>query len=391
MALIPPSKLTTHAAIDAAYHDAQPPSNRAHLGASIIGRECAREIWYSFRWATAQKHSGRLLRLFERGQEEEARFVRQLKMAGVQVWDRNPATGEQWRWHEFGGHFAGSCDGFAQGVPEAPKAVHLVEMKTHNDKSFGRLVSETVAGAKPEHLAQMNIYLHWAQRDGIEADRWLYIAVNKNDDTLYTERGKYDRLAALASVEKARNIIASDRPPVRVRDDATHYYCASFCDHATTCNGPRVAEANCRTCVSSVADMTDGTWKCTHFKVTLDDATQRAGGQCPAHVFIPDLVPFSDPVDAGENPRFVRYKIKGTDFEFINSNVKSDTRTPAYTSAELQHLRPELIQDRKLNRLVTRFDGVIVDGAHADEKPTGKPHFVTGHIDCNCIDCEIPF
>ena len=35
---------------------------RPHLGASVIGRECDREVWSIFRWITKADHEGRILR-----------------------------------------------------------------------------------------------------------------------------------------------------------------------------------------------------------------------------------------------------------------------------------------------------------------------------------------
>ena len=47
--------------------DAYSPDNtpfRSHMGASLIGGECSRAIWYGFRWFTRPNHDARLLRLF---------------------------------------------------------------------------------------------------------------------------------------------------------------------------------------------------------------------------------------------------------------------------------------------------------------------------------------
>ena len=45
---------------------------RAHLGASLLGHPCDRYLWLMFRWAVIEKFDGRILRLFQRGQREEA-------------------------------------------------------------------------------------------------------------------------------------------------------------------------------------------------------------------------------------------------------------------------------------------------------------------------------
>ena len=44
------------------------------VGASSIGHKCERYLWYQFRWFFREKFNGRMLRLFDRGHREEARF-----------------------------------------------------------------------------------------------------------------------------------------------------------------------------------------------------------------------------------------------------------------------------------------------------------------------------
>ena len=51
---------------------------RTYLGASIIGKECSRALWYDFRWASREKFDGRMLRLFQTGHLAEGRFVNDL-------------------------------------------------------------------------------------------------------------------------------------------------------------------------------------------------------------------------------------------------------------------------------------------------------------------------
>ena len=60
------------------------PGFREHLGASIIGHECNRYIWYHFHWFKPEKFPGRLLRLFARGHDEEPRIKRLLQGIGFE-------------------------------------------------------------------------------------------------------------------------------------------------------------------------------------------------------------------------------------------------------------------------------------------------------------------
>ena len=132
--------------------DAEPV--RGYLGASIIGHHCERYLWYCFRQCCKPDFSGRMYRLFETGDLEEPRFIRELRAIGCTVHDTDE-NGEQFEVSAFGGHFSGHMDGCALGIPEAPKTWHVLEFKTHNAKSFRGLVKKGVKESKPQHYAQI--------------------------------------------------------------------------------------------------------------------------------------------------------------------------------------------------------------------------------------------
>jgi len=303
MAQLPPPATPTVSAIYAAYEAAQESGYREHLGASLIGAECERAIWYSWRWTTRARHVGRMLRLFETGHLAEARFVANLRRIGVTVMDVDPESGRQWNLRDVGGHFGGSMDAVAFGFPEAPKAWHVCEFKTHSAKSFAALVKDGVAKAKPLHWAQMQSYMHLS---GIE--RAFYLAVNKDTDELYQERLHYDATEALRLMAKAERIIASPVPPSRVSNDPAWWQCR-FCDHAAACHGDALPERHCRSCLHS-NPVVGGEWHCERHGWNLDRKAQEQG--CAAHLYIPALV-HGEQVDAGED--WVSYRLpNGTEW-----------------------------------------------------------------------------
>ena len=151
MAPLPPRASPTVEAILAAYEADAGDGFREHLGASVIGRECDRALWYEFRWITRAAQGGRMLRLFETGRLEEERLIRNLRRIGVTVLDVDPDTGRQWHVQAHGGHFGGSLDGVGLGIPEAPKTWHVLEFKTHNARSFAEL--KTARGPQGEARA----------------------------------------------------------------------------------------------------------------------------------------------------------------------------------------------------------------------------------------------
>ena len=114
-------------------------------------------------------------------------MVLNLRRTGATVLEVDPETGRQFRVQAHGGHFGGSLDGLAINLLEAPKAWHVLEFKTHSNKSFGDLVAKKVRESKPQHFAQMQIYMHLT---GIT--RAFYVAVCKDTDALHIERIEAD-------------------------------------------------------------------------------------------------------------------------------------------------------------------------------------------------------
>lgn len=270
-------------AIDAAWASREE-EERTYLGASVAGRPCDRELWYSFRWAVEpEAFSGRMLRLFDTGHVEEARMIAWLRDAGMTVAEVDPATGEQWAITFADGHGGGHADGRVTGVPGAPVVDHLLECKTHNDRSFTDLKKHGVKVAKPEHYAQMQLYMH-----GLGLTRALYLAKNKNTDELRSERVRYDAdftLKLLARLERIRD--AHVAPP-RIADDPAAFACR-FCKKVEVCHNGTEARRNCRTCLHSTP-VAGGAWHCDKHDRELSKEEQAAG--CASHRFLPALVPF---------------------------------------------------------------------------------------------------
>jgi hypothetical protein len=268
------------------YHESIQSPPRAHMGASLLGHSCDRWLWLNFRMAVVEKFPGRILRLFRRGQEEEAQVVSDLRAIGLSVQN----TGTNQLRVDFGCHVSGSLDGVIEsGVPEAPNAKHVLEIKTHSKKSFDDLLKNGVEKSKPMHYVQMQMYMA-----GTKLDRALYVAVCKDDDRLYTERVKLDKTVSQQATDRGHRIVQSDRMPPPLSTDSTWYECR-FCPAHEFCHKTHLTkEVNCRTCTSSTAK-TDGTWECEQYDVALDFDNQKAG--CEAHVLHPDLVPWPHKTD----------------------------------------------------------------------------------------------
>lgn len=309
MVALRPIESHTLGAIYKAYEKDHEQFDSIGLSIGQMGDECERKLWLGFRWAhEPESLDGKKIRLFDTGHREEARLLEDLKRAGITV-----TQGEddgQIKVRALGGHLRGKLDGEATGVPEAPKAEHVVECKTANDKTFKQIavgvtsrkdgsVSKGVKAQKPSHYAQVQTYMHLRGKK-----RCLYLLVSKNTDEIYVERIEYDAAYALALMAKAERVISANRAPSKISDDPSKYPCI-MCPAASVCHGEAFGRNNCRTCIHATPHMNgDAGWNCERFGKNLSIDEQRAG--CPAHLYLPELVP-GEQIDAGDD--WVAYKM----------------------------------------------------------------------------------
>ena len=274
-----------------AYRDDPEDGHRPHLGASILGTECARAIYYSHRWTTKAKFEGRVLRLFNRGHLEEGRCIALLLMLGAEVWQQD-ANGKQFRISWADGHCGGSGDGVARTIPDLSADMPFVlEFKTHGEKSFielagklpewrnyvlgkGSFTGKGVRECKPEHYTQMQLYM---RKMGLTVA--LYVAVCKNTDDLYMEIIYINPEYADQYLDLGETLVWRETAPKKISTSAGFFKCR-FCDHRPVCHLGAAVDINCRTCQFSTPDHgTEGTWSCRKHAMQLSKAKQLVG--CP--------------------------------------------------------------------------------------------------------------
>lgn len=247
---------------------------RTHLGASIIGHDCKAYGWNTFRWLSFEDFSGRMYRLFNRGHEEERRFVRWLEGIGFEVREVDPETGNQFRIVGCKGHFGGSLDSMMKPPAKynlSDDLIWLGEFKTHNEKSYAKLAGakpawkdmdtkgrsggKGVIMAKPQHYRQMCSY---GRAYGFKFG--LYCAVNKETDELYFEIVELDWRQADDLFRKAESIVFSQSQPPKIAQSEAFSDCR-ICDFSDICHKGKPPTKNCRSCVNAIP-VDNAEWLC---------------------------------------------------------------------------------------------------------------------------------
>jgi len=367
---------------------------RHYLGGSMVGSHCERKLWYDFRHMTEEDFDGRLYRLFQRGHNEEHTFVEELRGAGVTVQEVGK-DGEQFGFKAVGGHVAGHLDGVGKGLLEAPETWHLLEFKTHSAKSFKELQKDGVEKSKPQHFAQMQLYMKWAK-----LTRAFYLSVNKDNDELYSERLDYDADRAEALEAKAKRIVESQHAPERPYSRRDYYLC-KWCSAQDLCWGSEektapaidIKSLSCRQCMHATPEM-DGNarWSCNKHKT--DRSYDEQCNPCRDLLLIPSLVEWAKPIDVVQDDDGREALV----FEDDDGNTwqhGQNARCNQYSAGDLITMPRSLIGSAGMTAVKTILGGnvakvepdmayrythasVVWTGIRADMPSALKAHGITG-------------
>lgn len=320
---------------------------RPYLGASMLGEPCERRLWMSFRWIDRESFDGRMLRLFDTGHREETRVLDELRALGLEVWDRM-ADGRQFRVEACAGHFAGHLDAVVQGLPEAPRTPHLIDVKTISSKKFAELLKKGFRETYPKYFAQGTVYMHL-----MDLSRAAFVFVVKDTDEIHVERFDFDPVEAARLMARAHRIIFAAEPPMRISNDASWFEC-KFCHFHAHCHGTAAPAPTCRSCAHVTPEPTGGArWSCAAQGRDLSVPEQRQG--CESHRVIPILLSgWAEQTDAEGSQVIYRNKLTGN--TFVNG-----ARPDGYSSAEIHACADKgAIGEADLKALRDAFEGEVV-------------------------------
>lgn len=248
---------------------------RTYLGLSAIGDDCLRKVFLSWRFAKIEQFSGRMYRLFDRGNREEATFVNLLRAAGHKVLEKDEKTGKQFEINLFYGYVKGHTDGEIY----IEKTPWLLEMKTHNNKSFLKLQrSKSIKIAKYQHYIQMQSYMGY-----LGFTHGLYTAVNKDNDLLYFEIIAFNKNVFDDIKDKLNHVVNTSVIPRRLSENGTFWKC-SCCIFNDFCFNNGKILRSCRMC-KKISMPGNNKWYCTHKNKNMSLNEQLKG--CKKFVCLP--------------------------------------------------------------------------------------------------------
>ena len=159
---------------------------RSYIGASNVGNPCEAALQYSLRGYPQKSIPAAVLRIFELGHDIEEKVVKDLKQAGVLVYEVDPKTKKQWEYTAFGGHLRGHADGVMATDKDNPTPA-ILEIKSMNDKKWTAFKTRGVYYSHPVYFAQVQLLMGLAGYH----ESWV-IAYNKNTSVYHAEHIEFD-------------------------------------------------------------------------------------------------------------------------------------------------------------------------------------------------------
>lgn len=237
--------------------------NSTRLGASVIGSlvgiECDRYLWYSYRWYPQKKDTAEVIRAKEKGKRAETSLLMWLNRSGADVTDL--------QYKAMKGNLVAKLDGIINDHT-------VLSFKTMKQTSFNAVKKHGIKKAFLPYYIQSQVEMCLT---GLKET--YYLIWCKNSEELYEETIQYDP-SVKRHIARAKSVTEQNRTiPARLSENADFYLCKSLCPYTEVCHFGKPVQQNCRNC----AYCDGSTWNCEKRMTGVDT---NAG--CSLHKFATD-------------------------------------------------------------------------------------------------------
>lgn len=215
--------------INEAIENMPPDEHRSYVGASGIGSECWRSIWYSFKGVQGIPFTARQRRTFEIGKRLEDMVLDYIELAGFKLIRPAPGSkGIPCEDNEFP-IFKGNMDGIL--FVTANHQV-VLELKTAKSSEYKKFVESGVKIWKPTYYAQIQSYM------GMKGLKHaVIIVINKDTSEWHAEWVEFDEIFFYELRAKAVMISEMEEAPAKINANPCYWICQS-CKYKDLCHKP---------------------------------------------------------------------------------------------------------------------------------------------------------
>lgn len=178
-------------------------SPRDYIGASSIGSDCLRQIWYEFKGVEAKEVPTKTRRTWAIGKRLEGLVLDWLENAGIKI---------ARMWYDLQSKTAAAFRGHIDAVwMKNGEAYAIIEVKTAKSSLFREFVKKGLKLWDPQYYAQVQSYMGMS-----EIHKAYIIVLNKDTSELADELIEFDPGFYKGLETKAQMISEAVTPPPRI-------------------------------------------------------------------------------------------------------------------------------------------------------------------------------
>jgi hypothetical protein len=186
---------------------------RNYIGASVIGSDCLRQIWYEMHQTVAEEVPAKTRRTWDIGKRLEGLVLDWLEQAGIKI---------ARLWYDLESELVSVFRGHLDSVwvDKKREAKAIIEVKTAKDASFKVFVKKGLKAWNPQYYAQIQSYM------GMSGIHEAYVIVlNKDNSDLSDERVLFDAEFYKSLELKALMIAEASVIPPRIHGSPLYFKC----------------------------------------------------------------------------------------------------------------------------------------------------------------------
>jgi Domain of unknown function DUF83 len=194
---------------------------REYIGASSIGSDCLRKIWYQYKGMKSEGIASKTRRIWDVGKKLEELLIDWLIKSGVKVVTYDVTYSSE-KVPIFQGHI--------DALVELNNKNYILEIKTAKNASFNIFVKKGVKSWNPQYYAQVQSYM------GMSGIFSTYILVlNKDNSDISDELVTFDSDFYDSLEKKALGISKSVSEPPKINGSPLWYQC-KMCSYNKICH-----------------------------------------------------------------------------------------------------------------------------------------------------------
>jgi hypothetical protein len=206
----------------------KPDEERRYIGASSIGNECSRAIWYSYNAIQGLPFDPALKTTFEVGKRLESMLLDYVEETGLRI--ERPGYGNDWLFCQDSEVpiFQGHLDAILHVHVDSPS---VLEIKTAKNSRFQLFKKYNLKQAHYPYFLQLQSYMGM-----MGFQQAVILIINKDTSELHSEWVDFEEHIYRQLRIKALAISTIDCPPEKINKSPLFYLC-NRCKYKDICHG----------------------------------------------------------------------------------------------------------------------------------------------------------